>query len=280
MTHPAPAPSPPVVLVPEGERAVDAAIEDRDEGDPSGRDRMLRNVTVPTLTPYLPEPSVRTGTGVVVVPGGALHFLAVDNEGTHVAERLAERGIAAFVLRYRLAPTPVDEAELEAAMRRTFAERSTLADISRERRAPALADGSAALRTVRERADGWGVDPERVGMLGFSAGAFVTLVTTLDGPAGERPSFVAPVYPAWWDDVTVPVPAPPMFLAWATDDGLGDVIIDPALRIYDAWRRAGAAVEAHAYSRGGHGFGSRAQGTTSDHWFDAFVRWTADTVGA
>ena len=251
----------------------DDSIELADRDDPTGHDRMLRNVTVPTLTPYLPEPSVRTGTGVVVAPGGALHFLAADNEGANVAQRLAERGIAAFVLHYRLASTPVDQVELDAMLGRAFADRSILGEISRERRAPALSDGLAALRTVRVNAAAWGVDPDRVGMLGFSAGAFVSLVTTVDATPQERPSFVAPVYPAWWDEIVVPEPAPPMFLAWATDDGLGDTIVEPSLRLYDAWRRAGGSVEAHAYATGGHGFGSRPQGTPSDDWFEAFVRW-------
>lgn len=252
---------------------VDTAIVLRDQDDPTGRDRMLRNVSVPTLTPFLPDPSVRTGTGVVVAPGGALHFLAADNEGANVAQRLAERGIAAFVLHYRLAPTPVDVVELDLMVKRAFADRAFLGEVSRERRAPALTDGTDALRTVRGNATAWGVDPDRVGMLGFSAGAFVSLVTTVDAEPADRPAFVAPVYPAWWDELVVPDPAPPMFLAWATDDGLGDTIVDPCLRIYDVWRRAGGAVEAHAYSRGGHGFGSRPQGTPSDDWFEAFVRW-------
>ena len=251
----------------------DATIVGPDEGDPTGQDRVLRNVTIPTLTPFLPDPATGTGVSVVVAPGGALHFLAVDNEGTQVAQRLAEQGIAAFVLEYRLAPTPVEEKAVEELMNHMFSDHSILAEISAERRKPARDDGAAALATVRENAGAWGLDPDKVGMVGFSAGAFVALATTLDGADGERPSFVAPVYPAWWGEVVVPAPAPPMFLAWATDDGLGDTIIDSAIRLYDAWRHAGAPVEAHAYSRGGHGFGARPQGAPSDDWLTAFVRW-------
>ena len=238
-------------------------------------ERLLRNVTVPTLTPHLPDPDRRTGTGVVIAPGGALHLLAVDHEGAGVAERLVERGIAAFVLHYRLAPTPVEQEGFDAVVHRIGADRTFLADVSRERREPALADGGAALRAVRERAGDWGLDPARIGMLGFSAGAYVSLVSTIDAPAAERPSFLAPVYPAWWGEVPVPQPAPPMFLSWATDDELGDTIVGSCVRLYDAWRRAGVPVEAHAYARGGHGFGIRAQGTPSDAWFDAFTSWLA-----
>jgi acetyl esterase/lipase len=241
--------------------------------DPADDQRMLRNVTVPTLTAYLPEPGRGTGTGVVVAPGGGLHFLSIDNEGAWVAERLVERGIAAFVLHYRVTPTPVAEAEFAAAVQRVFTDPGYVAGISREQRAPALADGAAAVRLVRDNADAWGVARDRVGMLGFSAGAFVSLVTTLDAAAQDRPSFVAPVYPGWWDEVPVPEPAPPMFLAWATDDQLGEGIVGASVRLYDAWRHAGGSVEAHAYARGGHGFGIRSQGAPSDAWFDAFLTW-------
>ncbi|MGY1696578.1 MULTISPECIES: alpha/beta hydrolase [unclassified Geodermatophilus] len=259
--------------VPLGEHeAADAPIVFRLPWDPDDR-RNLRNVAAATLTAHLPAPGRRTGTGVVVAPGGGLHFLSVDNEGAWVAERLAERGIAAFVLHYRVVPTPVAEPEFGAVLERVFGEPAYVAGVSRAQRAPALADGAAAVRHVRDHAAGWGLDPDRIGMLGFSAGAFVSLVTTLDGTAAERPSFVAPVYPAWWDGIPVPEPAPPMFLAWATDDALGDTIVDSSLRLYDAWRRAGAPVEAHAYARGGHGFGITPQGAPSDAWFPAFLDW-------
>ena len=112
-------------------------------------------------------------------------------------------------------------------------------------------------------------------MLGFSAGGFVTAATTLDAEPDARPSFCAPIYPALWGGVVVPSPAPPMFLAWATDDEVGDVIVESALRLYDAWRRAGASVEAHAYATGGHGFGMTTRGTPSDGWFAEFCGWLA-----
>jgi acetyl esterase/lipase len=253
--------------------AEDASIGFAIPWDPDGQ-RALRNVTAPTLTAYLPDPDTRTGTGVVIAPGGGLHFLSIDNEGAWVAERLAERGIAAFVLHYRVTPTPVDEPEFAAVVERVFTDPGYVADVSQVQRAPSLADGGAAIRLVRENAGEWGLDPDRIGMLGFSAGGYVSLVTTIDGTAAERPSFVAPVYPAWWDEeIPVPQPAPPMFLAWASDDQLGDGIIGSSLRLYDAWRRAGAPVEAHAYARGGHGFGIQPHGTPSDGWFDAFLGW-------
>jgi acetyl esterase/lipase len=239
---------------------------------PDGR-RYLRNVTVATLTPYLPPPDAATGTGVIVAPGGGLHFLSIDNEGVWVAERLVEQGIAAFVLRYRLEATPGPPAEFAAVAARIFSDRGYMAEVSAVRRQPAVEDGGAAIRYVRERAAMWQLDPDRIGMLGFSAGGFVTLVTTVDAPSSARPSFAAPIYPAMWGEVVVPVPAPPMFLAWASDDELGEPIVGAGLRVYDAWHRAGAAVEAHAYATGGHGFGMTRKGTTADRWFDQFLTW-------
>ena len=95
---------------------------------PDGR-RYLRNVTVPTLTAYLPEPDAATGTGIVVAPGGALHLLSIDNEGTWFAERLVERGIAAFVLHYRVVATPVPDEEFFALTARVFGQPNYLSDI-------------------------------------------------------------------------------------------------------------------------------------------------------
>jgi acetyl esterase/lipase len=241
---------------------------------PDGR-RYLRNVTVPTLTAYLPEASAATGTGIVVAPGGGLHFLSIDNEGAWVAERLVERGIAAFVLHYRVVATPVAAEEFAAVTARLFSDPRYLDGIGPASRPAAVEDGGSAVRLVRERAEEWRVRADRVGMLGFSAGGFVTAATTLDAGPDARPSFVAPIYPALWGGILVPSPAPPMFLAWASDDELGDVIAEPCLRLYDAWRCAGASVEAHAYATGGHGFGMSSRGTASDRWFDDFCTWLA-----
>lgn len=86
---------------------------------------------------------------------------------------------------------------------------------------------------------------------------------------------MAPVYPAWWGEIRVPGPAPPMFLAWATDDEFGETVVDACTRIDGAWSRAGASVEAHVYASGGHGFGMRSQGAPSERWFDGFLGWVA-----
>ncbi|HET6970207.1 MAG TPA: alpha/beta hydrolase fold domain-containing protein, partial [Phenylobacterium sp.] len=133
----------------------------------------------------------------------------------------------------------------------------------------AVADAQAAVRAVRVHAVEWQVDPRRVGLLGFSAGAMTTLAMTQANAEGARPDFIGVIY---GPTRTGPVPpkAPPMFAAIAADDrffGKDD------LGLIDAWRRSGASVEFHLFSAGGHGFASQPNGTTSDGWLDEYVRW-------
>ena len=128
--------------------------------------RLVRNVSRPTLTVFLPEPSLAMGTGVVVCPGGAFHFLMIDKEGTEVARWLNARGVAAFVLKYRVLPTPDDDAALLTIAANPAPHRPKMDRV----RPMVIADGLQALRTVRQQADRWGIEPDRLGILGFSAG--------------------------------------------------------------------------------------------------------------
>jgi acetyl esterase/lipase len=236
----------------------------------SGRDLVVRNVTRPTLTPFLPDPAKATGSAVVVAPGGAYMLLAIDPEGWRVASALANRGIAAFVLKYRVMPTPVGIAEAGALMDKRVRE-----GIRDPHRPPALQyppstdDGLAALALIRARSVQWGVDPKRVGMIGFSAGAMTTLNTILGAKPGEGPDFVGYIYGPQ-AKVTVPVDAPPMFVAIAFDDPFFPTMGFP---IVEAWHAAKRPVELHAYGRGGHGFGLGIPGTTTPLMLDEFVAW-------
>ena len=133
----------------------------------------VRNVSRPTLQPFLPT-GARSGAAVIVAPGGGFRGLAIETEGFAVAKWLASQGIAAFVLKYRVLPTPPSQAEfidlIAAAVRGSRPDARPPEDTPPE----ALADGLAALRLVRERAAEFGVDPARVGFMGFSAGGFLT----------------------------------------------------------------------------------------------------------
>jgi acetyl esterase/lipase len=237
-----------------------------------------RNVRTATITPFLPDPSKATGAAVIVAPGGGGIFLSMEAEGWNVARAFAKRGIAAFVLKYRTRPTPAGEAEFRAAMDAMFAS----AGRSDTRLSPAaaaagfrepMADASAAFALIRAHATQWHVDPQRVGMVGFSAGAMLIMTTLLSVP-DAKPAFVAPIYGSM-EPVAVPAGAPPMFAVLAADDPL---FAHKGLALIDSWQQAGKPVEFHLYEQGGHGFGLGKQGTTTIGWFDAFLLWL-DTNG-
>lgn len=231
-----------------------------------------RNVSVATLTPFLPDPAAATGTAVVVAPGGGFMSLSMENEGWDVARALADRGVAAFVLKYRLRPTPASLDDFAVAIREMLA-----GPLPSHRHDPAtalgsldpqIADARAAFALVRSRAAEWGVDPERIGMVGFSAGAMLTVATALVG-GDAKPAFIGDIYGPL-SAFEVPDDAPPLFIALAADDGLFEPNGFP---IVESWRSAGRPVELHFYERGGHGFGMYPKETTSTDWFGSFVSW-------
>ncbi|WP_088185059.1 alpha/beta hydrolase [Sphingobium sp. Z007] len=231
-----------------------------------------RNVTVATLTPFLPDPAKASGAAIIVAPGGGFRTLSMDNEGYDVARGLAAKGIAAFVIKYRLRQTPADMPAFEKSMQEMFtgAARAPLpaANNAATDLAPQLADSTAAFRLIRSRAAQWHVDPDRIGMIGFSAGAMLTMATTL-ATKEAKPAFIGNIYGPL-GSMTVPQDAPPMFAAIAADDPLFG---DRDFKLIDEWRAAKRPVEFHLYEQGGHGFGMYPKTTTSTGWFDAFVRW-------
>lgn len=234
---------------------------------------MVRNVSAATLTPFLPDPEKANGAAVIVAPGGGFLMLSMENEGWRVARRLADHGIAAFVLKYRLKPTPADMPGFEQAVAAMFASVGRPETRLRPEEAAAgltdqIADARAAFALVRARSVQWHIDPARVGMIGFSAGAMTTMATALAAP-DVRPAFIAPIYGSM-EAVSVPADAPPMFAVLAADDPL---FAHKGLGLIDAWQQAGRPVEFHLYEHGGHGFGLGKQGTTSTGWFDSFIRW-------
>jgi acetyl esterase/lipase len=231
-----------------------------------------RNVTVATLTPFLPDPAKATGAAVIVAPGGGFKTLSMNNEGWDVAKALADKGVAAFVLKYRLNQTPGEMAAFEDDMRKMFSgtarPRPPSPMDSAATLAPQIADARAAFALVRARAGTWHIDPDRIGMVGFSAGAMLTMATTLHGQ-DAKPAFIGDIYGPL-AAVTVPADAPPLFVALAADDPLFG---NGGFGLIDSWRAAKRPVEFHLFEQGGHGFGMYQKTTTSTGWFDAFARW-------
>ena len=233
-------------------------------------DPFVRNVSRATLTPFLPDAAKATGAAVIVAPGGGFRILSMGNEGWEVAKALNDRGVAAFVLKYRLMPTAPEWAEFERGNPLTAPAPGAApgAPPARPSMALPLADATAAFKLVRARAREWNIDPQRVGMVGFSAGAGTTMAATLQS-SENKPAFIAPIY-GRLTAVVVPADAPPMFVALAADDPLFG---KSDFGLISAWQNAGRPVEFHLYQNGGHGFGLGNPGKTSTGWFPQFMLW-------
>ena len=236
-------------------------------------DPFVRNVSRATLTPFLPDAAKATGAAVIVAPGGGFRILSMGNEGWEVAKALNDRGVAAFVLKYRLMPTAPEWAEFERGNPLTAPAPGAApgAPPARPSMALPLADATAAFKLVRARAREWNIDPKRVGMVGFSAGAGTTMAATLQS-SENKPAFIAPIY-GRLTAVEVPADAPPMFVALAADDPLFG---KSDFGLISAWQNAGRPVEFHLYQNGGHGFGLGNPGKTSTGWFPQFMIWMED----
>jgi acetyl esterase/lipase len=235
---------------------------------------MVRNVTTATLTPFLPDPAKANGTAVIVAPGGGFRWLSINNEGWKIAKALNERGVAAFVLKYRLQPTPETIEGLKQSMDHMFSSvgagaagdkappRPPQPDLSNQ-----LADAEAAYALIVSRAKEWNIDPKRIGMVGFSAGAGLTMHCTFHSKTMKF-AFVAPIY-GGMAPVEVPKDAPPLFVAIAANDFL----FKGQFGLIKSWFDAGKPVEFHLYQDGGHGFGMGYPGHTTYWWFEPFTHW-------
>jgi acetyl esterase/lipase len=231
---------------------------------------VVTNVTKPSLTVYKPVTGTSNGSAVVVCPGGGFMALSITSEGSAVAQWLAARGMTAFVLKYRLAHSGEDATQEFGPL---FKDRAKFDSMIGDTIRLSIADGLAAITYVRKHASEWGVQPDQVGIVGFSAGGTVTAGVALQYTPESRPAFAAPIYSAVGKLKNVPVPAdaPPMFLAAATDDNLG--LAPDSISLYEQWTAAHKSAELHMFSKGGHGFGMRKQGLPSDRWIERFGDW-------
>lgn len=237
-----------------------------------GGEAMIFNVSAPTLELF--RPAHANGTAVIIAPGGGFVGLGYEAGGTAIARRLVQRGVTALVLKYRTIQSPDDAMHMPPVHLQEMAAIMARAKSGDSAPVPVFAgephaveDGARALAIVRAHAKAWGIDPRRVGFLGFSSGAFLAADLAIGDPA-TRPDFVGLIYGGLRGPV--PADAAPAFIAAAADD---EYMPQDAALLFAAWRKAGAAAELHIYEHGGHGFGLVPKGATSDHWFDAFLWW-------
>jgi len=226
----------------------------------------VRNVTGAALYPVRPAQGRSNGRAVIVVPGGGYRFVSIESEGFRVADALAAEGYTAFVLKYRTVDTPVDRTAYLRETGALFANlgRGDLAD-----NPPAVDDLAAAIFHVRDHAGDYGIDPARLGVVGFSAGSRTAIRLIEHHAEAALLENVALIYPPMLHSVGTG-PRPPLFLAIAADDPL---FRQGGLSLVNQWLSESPRVEFHLYSGGSHGFGMRPAGTTSDLWFSQYVAW-------
>jgi acetyl esterase/lipase/phospholipase/lecithinase/hemolysin len=257
----------------------------REQVSGAGGNRMVRNIVTPTLTMYKPAAGKANGASVIIAPGGAFRFLMIDYEGVDLAHWLVERGITAFVLKYRVMHTPEDQAAMNTYLQNLT--RALTAGDTKSENPPAYdaetlaalamaeEDGRQAIRYVRRRAAEWSLDAHRIGIAGFSAGGGVVMGPVMQHDADSRPDFAAPIYPAYRSATPVPADAPPLFIVIADDDKL--ISPNSSARLYMAWHAAGKPAELHIFRRGNHGFGMKTQNQPSDMWVQLFYGWMASS---
>lgn len=255
---------PPVVLLWEGGAP---GFQERRNEPELAQDYWIRNIHNPSLTVFLPAPEKATGTAVVICPGGGHRELVFNAEGVEPAKFFNELGVAAFVLKYRLAKEPGSNYSVKDH---------------------AQADLHRAMRLVRSRASEWGVNPNRIGVMGWSAGAELAAMVTYTPGSGDanaqdpvrrvssRPDFQIIIYPG---DLGIPfkvnADAPPAFFLAANDDPRPAANV---LLLLEKYRAAGASAEVHLYAKGGHGFnmGNRSDLVSIRHWPQRLADWMRD----
>jgi endo-1,4-beta-xylanase len=253
----------PILLWPNGAPGSEANTAQETVRVNENGEHIVSTVHRPSLTPFLPSKDKATGAAVIIAPGGGHRELWMDHEGYNVARWLSEHGVAAFVLKYRLAREGGSTYTVEGT---------------------ALADIQRGIRLVRNRAPEWSVDPQRVGVMGFSAGGELAALAGTRWDAGitgtadpldrksSKPAFQALLYPAISHDMTRLKESPPSFLVCGEDDRPD--IAQGLPQLYLLLKQAGVSAELHVFAHTGHGFGVRPgnRPPVSD-WPQLFLEW-------
>ena len=229
----------------------------------------FQNISIPTIQVFLPNGNLSTKTAMIVCPGGGMRANAIHHEGFDVAKALNERGIAAFVLKYRL--VPIHLIGKNEGLDHPY---------SKEKKQLAYGhlDALNAIAHARVNALKYEINPEKIGIMGFSAGGAVTMEATYKSSKKNRPNFIAPIYP-WMnivDNQEPPAYGPPIFIVCTAEDAFNLAI--PSAKIYTDWAEKNYISELHLYHHGKHGFGMRKTNYPVDNWFDNMVDWI-DAIG-
>ena len=234
--------------------------------DPGGGEQVVSNVHEPSITPYFPKEGKATGVAIVIAPGGAHKELWMDHEGYNIAPLLAERGIAVFILKYRLARDKNSTYTVEGH---------------------SVKDMLRAVRLVRSRAAEWKIDPNKIGIMGFSAGGQVAALTDLQADNGDlkatdavesvssKPNFQVLVYPAWVNDITLSKSSAPAFIVGGFKDM--ESISTGMPKLYLKFKEVNVPAELHIYAGVGHGFGvNKVNKGPYSKWLEPLLAWMFD----
>lgn len=233
------------------------------------QNEVLTNIAAPRLQVFLPTIDSTQKAAVIIAPGGGMYALSIETEGRMVAQWLNERGIAAFVLQYRLVPTGEDAvAEISNPETPT-----TVLQKATQLLPYAIEDGLNAVEHVRINAEEYGINPNKIGFIGFSAGGAVTMGVGYQYTQSSKPNFLIPVY-AWTDAQPIQSPkpdCPPMLIICSTDDPLG--LAKGSIDLYNSMLEANKNVGLRMFAKGGHGYGMKIQNLLSDNWIAHFYEW-------
>jgi predicted peptidase len=244
-----------------------------EKDDSTWKTRIVYNVSKPSLNVFEPAAGTANGTSVVICPGGAFRALSINSEGFDVAKWLAAKGITCFVLRYRLVHSntdnPVKEMNDKWGSKAFDEENAAIAPLC-------IADGRTAIAWVRKHHVDYNLDPNRIGIMGFSAGGFVAAAAAYNYDSTNKPNFIAPIYAYFPKEMQSKLAkdAPPLFAVVASNDGLK--LADHSVQLYQQWLNENKPAELHAYASGDHGFGMRKQNLSSDTWIERFADWLND----
>lgn len=231
----------------------------------------LMDVSDPTITAFLPENP--NGIAVIVAPGGAYHYLVSDGEGSAVAKRLNEKGITAFVIKYRLVHEDPAHPYIQEMLQKK--DWKLLEKVSSPLMPLETQDGLTAVKYVRDHAKEFKIDPNKIGFGGSSAGGTLTMNVVCNATDENRPNFVASFYGyegSLAPCTKIPTAKTPLFIAAAIDDEL--VPVQHSINFFTKWIEAQQPVEIHLFQKGNHGFvGNKPQNLPVDGWFDRYVEW-------